>query len=60
MPADGPLPAPLLGFLCAKVAEDPPVGEAEGVGHGVSDVGLGEARYSMSIIELLSRGRISH
>ena len=42
VPADGPLPPLLLGFLGAEVAEDPPVGEAEGVGHGVADVGLGE------------------
>ena len=44
MPADGPLAAPLLGFLGAEVAEDPPVGEAEGVGHGVADVGPAEHR----------------
>ena len=42
VPADGPLPPLLLGFLGAEVAEDPPVGEAEGVGHGVADVGLWE------------------
>ena len=41
MPADGPLPPLLFGFLSAEVAEDPPVGEAEGIGHGVADVGLG-------------------
>ena len=44
MPADVPLPPPLLGFLGAEVTEDPPVGEPEGVGHGVADVGLGEKR----------------
>ena len=43
VPADVPLPPPLLWFLGAEVAEDPPVGEAEGVGHGVADVGLGGA-----------------
>ena len=43
-PADGSLPSPLLGFLGAEVAEDPPVGEAEGVGHGVTDIGLGIER----------------
>ena len=44
VPADGPLPPLLLGFLGAEVAEDPPVGEAEGVGHGVADVGPAEHR----------------
>ena len=42
MPTDVPLAPPLFGFLGAEVAEDPPVGEAEGVGHGVADVGLWE------------------
>ena len=36
-----PLPA-LLGLLGAEVAEDAPVGEPEGVGHGVADVGPAE------------------
>ena len=49
VPADGPLPPLLPWFLGAEVAEDPPVGEAEGVGHGVADVGLGgEGMYRVT------------
>ena len=35
-------PPPLLWLLGAEIAEDPPVAESEGVGHGVADVGPAE------------------
>ena len=35
-------PPLLLRFLGTKIAEDPPVGESEGVGHGIANVGPAE------------------